>query len=536
MIRTPFFYVATALILSSCATQVDTAKLPFQNAPEVKPVTELSEDELKGWAHSNIAQSNAPGMNLTAAYDLLKGLKPTPVIVGVIDSGVDFLHEDLQSVMWVNPKEIPDNKIDDDKNGYIDDIHGWNFLGNINEENMEITRILRKGEKNNPDYQRALDKYNKEYNEAKEGFDLMNNIHQSVQTADVFIKTKLGKVDYSAEDLKNINTSEQLAFQSVRLMERMFGRYSSVNEALKEIEEGQKHYHTKLNFHLNKELNVRKQFLNDNPEDINDRNYGDNNVMGPSADGALHGTHVAGIIGAVRGNNIGMDGVADAVRIMSIRAVPDGDEYDKDIALAIRYAADNGAKVINASFGKAFSPNVKWVQDAIKYAASKDVLFVHAAGNDTKNIDTNFNFPDDNTNGKEFTDNFISIGALNYEYSENLMANFSNYGQKNVDLFAPGVQIYATAPNNTYKFLDGTSMAAPEVAGLAALIRSYFPKLKAKEVKQILMLSGMTPKVSQVIIKADQEDKKPFNTLSKTGKIANAYNAILLARAWNAKK
>ena len=224
-----------------------------------------------------------------------------------------------------------------------------------------------------------------------------------------------------------------------------------------------------------------------------------------------------------------MDGVADNVAIMAVRAVPDGDENDKDVALAIRYAVDNGAKVINTSFGKAFSPNKQWVYDAIKYAASKDVLIVNAAGNDSKNIDVKLTFPDDNVNGVEYVDNMITIGALNYDYSEKLIADFSNYGKNNVDIFSPGVKIYSTVPGNKYKFLQGTSMASPEVAGIAALIRSYFPKLKASEVKQILMESGVVPYVGQVIVGEEQKDRIPFSNASKSGRIVNAYNAVILA-------
>ena len=228
-----------------------------------------------------------------------------------------------------------------------------------------------------------------------------------------------------------------------------------------------------------------------------------------------------------------MDGVADHVRIMPVRTVPDGDEYDKDVALALRYAIDNGAKVINTSFGKEFSPHKQWVYDALKYAAEKDVLIVNAAGNDAKNIDVQPTFPDDNIDGKEFTDTMITIGALNYEYNENLVASFSNYGKNNVDLFSPGVQIYATVPENKYKFLDGTSMAAPEVAGVAALIRAYFPNLKAREVKQILMESGLTPTISEVIVGGPDEEQEAkrmlFSDLCKSGKMVNAYNAIILA-------
>lgn len=214
---------------------------------------------------------------------------------------------------------------------------------------------------------------------------------------------------------------------------------------------------------------------------------------------------------------------------MALRAVPNGDEYDKDIALAIRYAVDNGAKVINGSFGKAFSPNKEWVYDAIKYAASKDVLFVHAAGNDAENIDVKPNYPNDaEGSNPEFADNVITVGALNYEYGSKVMANFSNYGKVNVDVFAPGVKIYATVPNNQYEYLQGTSMASPNVAGVAALIRAFYPELKAVQVKQILIESGISL-TNTFALAGENAEPTTLDKISKSGKIVNAYNALKMA-------
>lgn len=532
-IARPVFYIATSLVLASCGTASKiNSSVSYQSVEGVTipvPQENLSEEALKPWPHQSLLEHGVPGISLDQAYKLLEGKKSTKVIVGVIDSGVDINHEDLKDVIWTNPKEIPNNGIDDDNNGYIDDIHGWNFLGNINEENLEFVRILRKGKTNDPDYQRALKVYEEELAEAQESAKFYNDFVENLINIDSFLKNKTGKEAYTQEDLAKLDTSDPETGQAVMIMSNIFNRVPSVEQAISGMKEGVKHFDNKLKYHLNKDFEVRSTILKDNPDDINDRVYGDNNVIGPVLDGALHGTHVAGIIGAVRNNGIGMNGVADNVEIMVIRAVPDGDEYDKDIALAIRYAADNGAKVINTSFGKGFSPHKEWVYDAIKYAASKDVLIVNAAGNDAKDIDTEFTYPDDNINGVEYTDNVLTIGALNYKYGENLLANFTNFGKKNVDIFSPGVQIYATVPDNKYKFLQGTSMAAPQAAGLAALIRSYFPKLKASQVKEIIMQSGITPDVKQVIVGGEENNKRPFAELSKSGKIINAYNAILMA-------
>ena len=531
----PISIGAFASILVACGGTSKIASLPLEtlegkNIPTQKE--NPSKDELKTWPHRDLLSTGYPGISLEKAYNALKGRKAQTVIVGVVDSGVDINHEDLKSIIWTNPKEIPNNGIDDDKNGYVDDVHGWNFLGEINQENLEYVRILKKGNTNDPDYKRAEEKYDKEFKDATEKIELYSQIRERIAQSDALIQKHLGKKEYTAEDLDTIDTSSLQLLGAVRGMKYLLGNDVTVKETLEELTEGIKHYEERLKYGLNKEFNPRA-VLKDNPDDINDKIYGNNNVVGPTAEGALHGTHVAGIIAAVRHNNIGIDGVADHVRIMPVRTVPDGDEYDKDVALALRYAIDNGAKVINTSFGKEFSPHKEWVYDALKYAAEKDVLIVNAAGNDTKNIDTQLTFPDDNIDGKEFTDTMITIGALNYEYNENLVASFSNYGKNNVDLFSPGVQIYATVPENKYKFLDGTSMAAPEVAGVAALIRAYFPKLKAREVKQILMESGLVPTVKEVLVGGrgeEQEAKRMlFSELSKSGKIVNAYNAIILA-------
>ena len=531
----PISMGAFASLLVACGGTSKIASLPLETLEGKNIPTQVenpSKDELKTWPHRDLLTTGYPGISLAEAYKALKGRKAQTVIVGVVDSGVDINHEDLKSIIWTNPKEIPNNGIDDDNNGFIDDVHGWNFLGEINQDNLEYVRILKKGDTNDPDYKRAEEKYEKEFKDATEKIELYSQIKERIAQSDALIQKHLGKKEYTEEDLDKIDASSLQLLGAVRGMKYLLSNGASVKETLEELSEGIKHYEDRLKYGLNKEFNPRK-VLNDNPDDINNKIYGNNNVIGPTAEGALHGTHVAGIIAAVRHNNIGIDGVADHVRIMPVRTVPDGDEYDKDVALALRYAIDNGAKVINTSFGKEFSPHKEWVYDALKYAAEKDVLIVNAAGNDTKNVDVQLTFPDDNINGKEFTDTMITIGALNYEYNENLVASFSNYGKNNVDLFSPGVQIYATVPENKYKFLDGTSMAAPEVAGVAALIRAYFPKLKAREVKQILMESGLTPTVKEVLVGGRGEEGEAkrmlFSELSKSGKIVNAYNAIILA-------
>jgi cell wall-associated protease len=345
------------------------------------------------------------------------------------------------------------------------------------------------------------------------------------------IQTFLKKDKYTQADLDKIVTKDPNLLKSKAVMGQMISQAGP--GFLGEIEEYKKYVYDQIDYNLNKDFDGRK-IVGDNPEDITDTKYGTNVVYAPHKDESLHGTHVAGIIAQVRNNKKGGDGVANNVAIMSIRAVPNGDEYDKDIALAIRYAVNNGAKVINGSFGKSFSPHKQWVYDAIKYAESKDVLIVHAAGNEGKNIDMpeNTNFPNDSDdNATEFASNMLTIGALNKTYGEGMVANFSNFGSFNVDIFAPGDEIYASVPENKYKYEQGTSMASPNAAGVAALIRSYYPKLSAKQVKKIIMDSG-TP-LPEVVKLGETAEKKTATASCKSGKMVNAYSALLLAAKMN---
>ena len=498
----------------------------------------LSENELKRWSHLDLIKDSIPGMSVDRAYaELLQGKKGVKVIVGIVDSGVDIEHPDLQGMIWTNPKEIPGNGIDDDKNGFIDDVHGWNFLGDAVHENLELTRIVKKGDDGSAQYKAALAQYEEKTAkvlEDKQQVDALLDFHNT-------IKKELNKTTYKLEDLSKVSSVDPKVARAKMVMTQILTNAGPTFDPEAELEDYRESVYDQFNYNLNKEYDGRK-IVGDNPEDIKDNHYGNNVVFGPDKEKALHGTHVAGIIAQIRGNDLGGDGVANNVEILTVRAVPDGDEYDKDIALAIRYAVDNGAKVINGSFGKSFSPHKKWVYDAIKYAAKKDVLIVHAAGNDGYNIDKteNINYPNDSEdNIKEFTNNVITIGAINKAYGENVVAPFSNFGKINVDVFAPGEEIYATVPNNKYKYLQGTSMASPNAAGVAALIRSYYPKLKAVQVKQILIDSGVALPSMVILGENPNPNEKPVAVSSaessKSAKMVNAYNALLMAEKMSKK-
>ncbi|MBB77773.1 MAG: peptidase S8 [Crocinitomicaceae bacterium] len=474
------------------------------------------------------------GMQTEKAYKKLKKRESETVIVAIIDSGIDIEHEDLKGKIWVNKDEIPDNGIDDDKNGYVDDVHGWNFLGNKSGENandmrLEKTRILarlseeRKNNDLSPNDEKLYNKVKEEVasDRAKyEGYisriDMMMPMISSIPSK---VAKAIGKENYTVKDLKKwkpeTNDMKQVKGMAIAILS---------GDLSEETMNGQKEYiQTMLDTHLNTDFDGRA-LVGDNPTDFTDTNYGNNDVEGPDA---LHGTHVGGIVGAIRGNSLGGDGVANDVLLMSLRAVPNGDEFDKDIALAIRYAVDNGAMIINMSFGKAYSPNKKEVYEAFKYADSKGVLCIHAAGNDHKDIDTEDNYPTSvykSFQEKKF-DHYLTIGSSTKDNKGNLPSTFSNFGKNGVDIFAPGSEIYNTVPQSEYKVLQGTSMACPMVSGAAAMLKSYFPKLSMKEIADVLLSTGTSYKgVNQMHPGTKKMDD--FAVLSVTGSVVNLKNAV----------
>ncbi|PVW15186.1 S8 family peptidase [Marixanthomonas spongiae] len=550
ILKTSLMAAASAVVLASCGSSTaPIVSTPIENIDTLPlKTTPLTEEQYKNWAAADLVTDTIPGMSVDKAYEeiISKRKKGKTVIVGVIDSGIDIEHEDLKNVIWTNEDEIAGNGIDDDNNGYIDDIHGWNFLGDIVGENMEYVRIVRKfGPKfegkseasisaaERPSYalyQKAKAEFEKEKQEAVANKARYEQIYGQMEPAHEAMAKKLGKEDYTAEDLRGLENPTQTEQQQIGMLSQILQNFDTVPEALDRLKSGIDYFSGKMDTHFNLEKDFRG-VLGDNPDDITDIGYGNNDVDGPDPkkEDAKHGTHVAGIIAGERNNGIGVDGVANNVEIMVIRAVPDGDEYDKDIALAIRYAADNGAKVINTSFGKYYSTHPEWVRDAIKYAASKDVLIVNAAGNEGIDLDDTEVYPNDQTKtDAEYANNVLTVGALNFTYGGELVATFSNYGKSNVDVFAPGVKIWSTTPLNNYEYLQGTSMAAPEAAGVAATIRSYYPNLSAYEVKQIIMDSGLTTK-SPVVLGGDASNTDNFGNISTSGKMVNMYNALILA-------
>jgi len=537
--------IATVLSAALCASRL--------RAEYFSPLSEpLFQDSLqkapKNWFNLDYAKDGLMGVSTEKAYDeLLKGRSTKTVVVAIIDSGVDIEHEDLKGNIWTNPNEIPGNGIDDDKNGYVDDIHGWNFLGgkdgrNVHHDTYELTRIYKKlkarfdgkSEKDisaaeKSDYNYFLDiqaKFNEKLTEMRSGMEQFSIFSEMYKKSVSLLKAYIDTEELTSEMVQGIDSQDEriMAAKGIYMQAAMFG----LNEAT--LAEAEEYYNNGLKYGYNLDFDPRS-IVGDNYEDKSERYYGNNDVKGPDAS---HGTHVAGIVAAVRNNNIGIDGIASDVRIMAIRAVPEGDERDKDIANAIMYAVDNGAKIINMSFGKQYTTDKAVVDAAIRYAEQRGVLLVHAAGNESMNTDKVNFYPQRNYNDGRKAANWLDVGALSWRKNEAAVAEFSNYGKNSVDLFAPGVDILSTAPDQQYKEQSGTSMAAPVTAGVAALVWSYFPHLTAVQVREVLLKSVLKTDWKVKIPGSDETAK--FSALSITGGIVNAYEAIKEAMKIKAPK
>ena len=499
------------------------------------------------WQHLDLQQDGFLGISTEKAYSLLKNRSAKTVIVAVIDGGIDTAHEDLKAILWRNELEIAGNGVDDDKNGFVDDVHGWNFIGsakgNVQYDNLELVRWVRKLQ---PTYETALNSTPFSSAERKE-FEFYQGLVTDYMAQLEEAKSTLTSVSYFRQILGDI--SSKLSSKTPNLAD--FERYKAVSDSeeqvlkavkdalkddadfskfMKEMEDVFTSYTAKVLYQLNLEYDPRS-IVGDDYTNASQHVYGNADVMGPDAE---HGSHVAGIIGAIRTNGLGINGVADRVQIMALRVVPDGDERDKDVANAIRYAVDNGAKVINMSFGKPYVWNKQVVDDAVRYAQSKDVLLIHAAGNDAKNIDIAKNYPtrfySDSTGLiTGMADNWIEVGASSWKNDESLVAEFSNFGKKNVDVFAPGVKINSTVPPSVYADNDGTSMAAPMVSGLAALLRSYFPKLSALQVKTLILNSVYKVPQKVKVAEYGRTARVSFSDVCISAGVVNAYTAVFEA-------
>lgn len=554
------------------------------------------------WYNLDLVQDSYFGISTEKAYnELLKDKKPKEsIIVAVIDGGVETTHEDLKDVLWTNLKEIPGNQLDDDGNGYIDDIHGWNFIGskkgNLAYDNLELVRIYRKYQPKYKStirstvldsvekeefklYTKVTAEFGKKYDDAHRTFAVLSVINKVLDS----VAEIHNKSIPSLENIENYKADSEEEEQVKKIIRKGVRENGSMEKFHKEIKDAYRQYDIMLHYNLNPKYDPRADLVGDDYANSYERFYGNNDVKGPNAE---HGSHVSGIIGANRRNSVGIMGVANNVRIMGIRVVPEGDERDKDVANGIIYAVDNGARVINMSFGKGYKWDKEVVDKAVKYAEQKGVLLVHAAGNENQNNDVKENYPNKYYDGPEalayrkkhkaperpmvfvpnqnqmqnngrgrvvpvvpvkpvldtakfklpHATNWIEVGASAYKNDASLKASFSNYGKYTVDVFAPGFMINSTVPISKYEEFDGTSMAAPVVSGLAALILSYYPHLKAKEVREIIMKSVV--KVEQKVKRENEKgegERVNFRELCVSGGIVNAYQALKLAETFKAE-
>jgi subtilisin family serine protease len=506
----------------------------------------------RNWWQLDPASDRVPGIGVERAYrELLAGRQPRrPVTVAIIDTGVDPAHEDLRGALWTNPRETVGNGRDDDGNGYVDDVHGWNFIGgrdgrNVFRDTYEVTRLyarLRPLYQNaDPDtlrgerraeyalWQEVRADFEPNRAQQAQGVAQLRQIEKGILRIEGLLRTALGGDSLSVARVQALQPAGgevgaarqaylQLAAEGITL-----ARVRAERDALERGNGGESGF--------NPEFDPRA-VVGDRYADPADRFYGNPDVRGPFAE---HGTHVAGILGALRGNGIGIDGVASGVRLMLLRVVPNGDERDKDVANAIRYAVDHGAQVINMSFGKGFSPEKRWVDEAVRYADGKGVLLVHAAGNDGADLERGRNFPTRTYLEGGEPRHWIEVGASHWN-PETLAADFSNWGRRKVDLFAPGVDIRSTVPDNGYEELGGTSMAAPVVSGVAALLLAYYPELSGAQVKQILLESATRHADRMVPPPGGQPGaaRVRFGDLSATGGVLNAYEAVRMAERMTA--
>jgi cell wall-associated protease len=540
--------LAICLLFISCSTHKNLVS------------SDLSNYFNENWSHLDSDKDKIYGISLQKLYNenIIKN-NSNSLIVAIIDTQIDLNQEDLKGKIWVNTKEIPDNKIDDDKNGYIDDINGWNFVGKPNGGyfsygNFEYTRVVKRWDSyfKNKKYvsedslivfeeyksaQAKLDKSIKYYIGWKKSLDFRINHYKIVEdTINYFFPKK----DYTIAKLDSL-------YQKYKINDKTFKQRRDDND----LDLGSLIYYKKTDLEMgdktiedligpsnqfdsiiNKNLNVNfvdRDMIQDNPTKL-EKGYG-NNQLNLYKNLNYHSTVVSGVIAGNRNNNIGIKGFHDNIKIMPLSTSISGDEHDKDIANAIYYAVDNGAKIINMSFGKEFSLEKKWTFDAYKYAEDHNVLIVHISGNDKFDIDKNPYYPNDNdyVNKKEVVGNFINVGSISKRTDSTMVSKFSNYGKENVDIFAPGEEIYVAKPNNEYGYDSGTSLAGPMVSGTAALIWLYYPKLTVKQVKDIILESGVS--IDKMVVKPGTKDEMvPFADLCKTGKVLNAYNAMQLAK------
>jgi subtilisin family serine protease len=530
--------VLLAFVLAACSapSAPSVAPAPASSASSTTPTQPPVPTFTAPPADWQLLDATADGVQGTGARravrELLAGRKPSrTVVVAVIDGGIDTAHAGLRDRLWTNPREVAANGRDDEGNGHVDDTRGWNFLGgadgrNVEQETLELTREYARCERAGASATGCAAitaEFTAKREEAQAEAAQLEQVSAVYGITVGLLQRALPGDSLTVERVTALVPTSD----SLRVAREIYLQIAESGITAEQIDKAITDAKERLAFGLNPQFDPRP-IVGDDPANMTERAYGNRDVTGPDAS---HGTHVAGIVGAVKQGEAGMDGVAADVRLMAVRAVPSGDERDKDVANAIRYAVDNGAQIINMSFGKGYSPDKRAVDEAVKYADSRGVLMIHAAGNDGKDLAVEKNFPNVTYLDGGRAANWIEVGASSWQGGDHLAADFSNYGKAQVDVFAPGVDILSTVPGGGWERNSGTSMAAPVVSGVAALLMSYFPKLTAADVKRLLLETATRYPDATVARPGGKEEMVRFGDLSATGGVVNAYAAVRAALA-----
>lgn len=554
------------LLMASACISVADAQLIKQNE-EQKKQADLD------WYNCSFDKDGVYGAEVNKAYDFLKGkkIKKRPV-VALIGSGMDIEHEDLKQAIWVNPKEKADGK-DNDKNGLVDDINGWNFLGGKDGQVMEAT--MREGDR---EFLRLKDKYadyifdGKNYNKVIDGkltkvadpenIEEYNYYRNQVLPESPMAGTYSGwqltyilkayadkfdqmmKERFPGKELTEADFSicydpkaprDSLSEVSFMMCAMGFGVYKTdkwetVYAGIKsgaQIEQAKAEYERKVGQFG---ADGRKDIIGDNYLDINYNKYGNNVLL--TADAAI-GTMEAGIIVAKRENGLGGNGIMDQAEIMTLRVAANGEPYLKDIALAIRYAVDHQADIIMLPVQNTLYPEdqKKWISEALEYAESKGVFCITPAWEGAQDLAVETYYPNRWMTGKKELTNLMVVCSSDKNGNPSMN---SNYGAKEVDLYAPGMEIYSTYTGDTYQSGTGLGLAAATTVGVAALIKAYYPHLTGTQIRNIL-LETVTSRKDAEVEKGIIVDGKPtqdlflFGDLCLSGGIINAYQAVVAA-------
>ncbi|MBA2479487.1 MAG: S8 family serine peptidase [Planctomycetes bacterium] len=537
----PWSMVLSALILSFASLGGPAVSAEVDPSPGSEAPQDAPQGEDVSWALKDPEADGIEGTRTDRAYAELMLTPPEqPILVAVIDSGVDIAHPDLAEVIWTNPRERDGSAgVDDDGNGFVDDVHGWNFIGSrdgatqLVAARMEVTRELARlrrlvvGGEPQPDHQQRLQ-------DMTAAFERIRDEH-SQQLSMSLVRVTMAEqlLEKLVEHgLADATPAGVMAFEtevpSARMLKQLFLQVVEEGTPLQDMRSTLAHEISSLDTQFSLGFD-ESTIVGDDPALLDERGYGNPQVM--VRENAFHGTHVSGIIGGVRGNGRGVAGHCAWVRLMVLRVVPNGDERDKDVANAVRYAVDNGAQIINMSFGKPYSPDKAYVDAAFRHAAEKGVLIVHGSGNSGKDNDEDSSYPNRRVLGEdgavvEEFPNWIEVGASTDAKDRHLAASFSNYGQTTVDLFAPGVDIVSTVPGGTVNPASGTSMAAPVVTGVAALVWSQYPTLTAVELK-LALLANARRYPGHLVTRPGSKERVPFESLSVSGGIIDAYATLL---------